>query len=92
MKLSPLQIQKLAEKVLAVWKTNQVATFKVDESQVLARAISAIKAEYDKESALEREVHKMLDQLEQSHQGQFERHKMFPLLKQKLAKEKKMIL
>lgn len=92
MKLTPLQIQKLAEKVLATWKSHNVLDFKVDEHKVLERAIAAVREEYDKEANLDRDVHKMLDQLEKSHGGQFERYKMFPLLKQKMAKERKIIL
>ena len=92
MKLTPLQIQKLAEKVLQAWKSQNVSEYKVDDHVVMERAVAAIKAEYEKEAELEREVHKMLDQLEKSHSGEFERYKMFPLLKQKLAKEKKVIL
>ena len=41
---------------------------------------------------IEKEVNKMLDQLERSHSGEFQRYKMYPILKQKLAKERKIIL
>lgn len=92
MKLTPLQIQKLTEKIFAAWKAHNVATFKADEKTALERAISAVRQDYEREADLEREVHKMLDQLEKSHGGQFERYKMYPLLKQKLAKERKIIL
>lgn len=92
MKLTPLQIQKLAEKIVSTWKAQNLATFKIDESKVVDRIALAIRADYDREAELDREVNKMLDQLERSHQGQFERYKMYPLLKQKMAKEKKVIL
>lgn len=87
-----MQIQKLAEKVLHAWNSQGVAVYKVDEKKVLERAILAVKTEYDREAELEKDVHKMLDQLEKSHGGEFERYKMYPLLKQKLAKERKLIL
>ena len=92
MKLTPLQIQKVAEKVLHLWKDHNLVTFKVDEKKVLERIIAAIREDYEREANLEKEVHKMLDQLEKSHSGQFERYKMYPLLKQKLAKERKIVL
>lgn len=92
MKLTPLQMQKLVEKIFEQWKKNNVITFKEDEKKVFARALEAIKAEYDKESALDLEVNKMLDQLERSNPGEFQRYKMYPILKQKLAKEKKVVL
>jgi hypothetical protein len=92
MKLSSPQIQVLAEKILTHWKKQNIAIFKEDEKKVLARAVEIIKEDYAREEALDREVHAMLDKLEESNPGEFQRYKMFPILKQKLAKEKKVIL
>jgi len=92
MRLSQLQLQRIAELVVQKWKKDQVVNFKVDEKQVLARAVQAIADEVQKEMDLDREVNKMLDQLEKSNPGEFQRFKMYPLIKQKLAKEKKVIL
>ncbi|MBX3016659.1 MAG: DUF507 family protein [Bdellovibrionaceae bacterium] len=92
MKLTPLQMQKLAEKVLAAWKANKVVTLKVDEPEVLRAAVAAVQLDYQREAALDVEVNKMLDQLERSNPGEFQRFKMFPMIKQKLAKERKIVL
>lgn len=92
MKLSPLQMQKLVEKVFDAWKTHQVVTFKEAEPKVLERAIREVKEDYRREAELDIDVNKMLDTLERSNPGEFQRYKMFPLLKQKLAKERKVIL
>ncbi|MBK9323219.1 MAG: DUF507 family protein [Bdellovibrionaceae bacterium] len=92
MKLSSQQIQVLAEKILNHWKKQNIVIFKEDEKKVLARAVEIIRADYAREEALEKEVNAMLDQLEKSNAGEFQRYKMFPILKQKLAKEKKVIL
>jgi len=92
MKLSSQQIQVLAEKILSHWKKQGVAIFKEDEKKVLSRAIEIIKEDYAREAALDKEVNTMLDQLERSNPGEFQRFKMFPILKQKLAKDKKVIL
>ena len=92
MKLTPLQMQKLTEKVFEAWKKNNVIVFKEDEKKVFARALEVIKADYERENQLDREVHTMLDKLEQTNSGEFQRYKMFPILKQKLAKDKKIIL
>lgn len=92
MKLTSPQIQALAQKVLAQWKKSNLAHLKVDEKVVLEKIESIVRGELQREVELEREVHAMLDQLERSHGGQFERHRMYPLLKNKLAKEKKVIL
>lgn len=92
MKLSTKQIQVLAEKVLNQWKKQNIISFKVDEKKVLEKIIQVITADYQREADLDREVNVMLDQLERQHSGEFQRFKMYPILKQKLAKEKKVIL
>lgn len=92
MKLSSQQIQVLAEKILTQWKKQNLVVFKEDEKIVLARVVELIKEDYDREAALDRDVNEMLDQLEKSNPGEFQRFKMFPILKQKLAKERKVIL
>lgn len=92
MKLSTKQIQVLAEKVLNQWKKQNIISFKVDEKKVLEKIIQVITADYQREADLDREVNMMLDQLERQHSGEFQRFKMYPILKQKLAKEKKVIL
>lgn len=92
MKLTTNQIQQLAENILDAWKKQNLVTFKVDEKKVLARAIEIIQKDYDRESQLDRDVNGMLDTLEKTNPGEFQRYKMFPILKQKLAKERKIIL
>ncbi len=92
MRLTQREFQKIAELVLKKWKKDQVVNFKVDEKAVLARAVKALAEDYQKELDLDREVNRMLDDLERSNAGQFQRFKMYPMLKQKLAKEKKVIL
>lgn len=91
MKLTASQIQRLSEKILNQWKSQNLITFKVDEKVVLQTIKDSIGVEIQKEIDLEKEVHGLMDHMEQ--QGQeFQRGKMFGLLKQKLAKEKKVIL
>jgi hypothetical protein len=92
MKLTPNQIQLLAEKILDHWKKQNLIEFKVDEKKVLARAAAIIQEDYDRETQLDRDVNAMLDQLERTNSGEFERYKMYPILKKKLAKERKLIL
>lgn len=92
MKLTPLQMQKLVEKIFDALKKQNIIQFKEDEKKVFARAIEAVKSEYQKEADLDKEVNQMLDQLERTNAGEFQRYKMYPILKQKLAKERKVIL
>ena len=74
------------------YKSLYIVTFKDVEQKVFARAVEVIKENYRKEEDLDREVQKMLDDLERSNGGEFQRYKMYPILKQKLAKERKIIL
>lgn len=92
MKLSSPQIQVLAEKILTHWKKQNVIIFKEDEKKVLARVIEIINEDYQREAQLDKDVNAMLDKLEETNSGEFQRYKMFPILKQKLAKERKVIL
>lgn len=92
MKLKDAQLEVIAQKVLENWKKSNLIQFRVEEKQVLSRMIESLKAELQKEADLEKEVNKMLDQLERTNSGDFQRYKMYPMLKQKMAKEKKVIL
>ncbi len=92
MKLTTNQLQAIVERVFKLWKQKNIATFKEDEKKVLSRGIELLKEELQKELDLDKEVMKKLDELEKSNPGEFQRHKMFPLMKAKLAKEKKVIL
>lgn len=92
MKLTTSQIQRLSEKILNQWKSQNLITFKVDEKVVLKTISDAIIGDLQKEEQLDRDVNALMDQMERQHEGQFQRHKMFPMLKQKLAKERKIVL
>jgi hypothetical protein len=92
MKLTPMQMQKLTEKVFSAWKKQNVIHFKEDEKKVFERALKAVRDDYQQEVDLEIEVNKMLEDLERKNPGSFQRGKMFHMLKQKLASERKIIL
>lgn len=92
MKLSTPQLQAIASKVLENWKQQNIVVFKADEKEVLARMNAVLKAELQKELDLDRDVNKKLDELERTNAGQFERYKMYPLLRKQMAKERKLIL
>lgn len=92
MKLTASQIQRLSEKILNQWKVQRLITFKADEKLVLQTIIDAVTNDFRREEQLDQDVNALMDQMERQHEGQFQRHKMFPMLKQKLAKERKIIL
>lgn len=92
MKLTPSQIQRLSEKILFQWKTQNLITFKVDEKIILQTIKDVITDNIRQEDLLDKEVLQMMNNLEAEHGADFQKGKMFPLLKQKMAKEKKFIL
>jgi hypothetical protein len=92
MKLTPLQMQRLVERVFTAWKKQNIIQFKEDEKKVFERALKAVKDDYQREMDLEKDVNLMLEDLERKNPGQFQRGKMFQMLKQKMASERKIIL
>lgn len=92
MKLSTTQLHAIASKVLETWKRQNIVVFKEDEKTVLARMNAILKAEVQKELDLDRDVNLKLDELERTNAGEFQRFKMFPLLRKQMAKERKLIL
>ena len=92
MKLSTTQLQMIATKVFESWKKNNVIVFKEDEKVVFERMLNILKVELQKELDLDRDVNKKLDELERTNPCEFQRFKMYPLLKKQMAKERKLIL
>lgn len=92
MKISDRQIKRMADAVLKSLKDQKVIHFKVKEEEVLERAAAIIRADFDREAELDKEVNRMMDELERQNPGEFQRYKMFPLLKRRLAKEKGIVL
>lgn len=77
---------------MAELKAHNIVTLKDKEEKILRRAEELVKADYARETELDREVEAMMDDLERKNPGEFQRYKMFPLLKKRLAKEKGVIL
>lgn len=73
-------------------KEHDVITFKDKEEAVFNRAVELVKSDFLKEQQLDEEVNQMMDDLERQNPGSFQRYKMFPLLKKRLAKEKGIVL
>lgn len=92
MKLTEKQMSRLAALVLGELEGQKQITYKVKPHEVHSRAVSLVKGDYQREADLDQEVHKMMDGLERKSPGEFQRYKMFPLLKKRLAKEKGIIL
>lgn len=82
----------MVRKVFEELKTANIMTVKAPEDKVFRRAVELIEKEYETEVMLDREVNKMLDDLERQNPNQFQRGKMFQMLKKRLAQEKGIIL
>ena len=92
MKSNEKLVQRLVQHVFKDLKAQNIVTFKEKEERVFQRACEILLQEYGREAELDRDVNRMMDELERQNPGQFQRFKMFPLLKKKLAKEKGIVL
>ncbi len=82
----------LGHLLLNEWQKHHAVELKVDQKEILSKIHSIISEELNKEKQLDEEVNLMLDNLEKTHSESFERYKMYPLLKKKLAQKKGIIL
>ncbi len=92
MKISEKQIVRMANAIFKGLKQQKVVEFKEKEEVVLQRAAAIIRGDFSREAELDQEVNRMMDDLERQNPGEFQRYKMFPMLKKRLAKEKGIIL
>lgn len=92
MKLTGIEIERMVRRVFDHLKSQNIMQFKESEDKAFRRAVELVQEEFDQEAALDAEVNKMLEDLERQNPNSFERYKMFPLIKRKLAKQKGIIL
>lgn len=92
MKLQPTQIDRLVRNVFDRLKEQELVEFKKPEKEVFDRAVALVTADFRREDDLVKEVYQMMDELEKQSPGGFDRRKMFPLLKARLAKQKGIVL
>lgn len=92
MRLNTFQIESLGKKILNELAEKNIVTFRSGKEEAVRRAIEIITEDYQMEQELETEVNKALDRLESQGTDGFDRHKMFKMMKQKMAEEKRMVL
>jgi hypothetical protein len=92
MKISEKQMKRMADAIIQSLKEQKVIQFKEKEEMVRERATALIRSDFAREAELDREVNRMMDDLERQNPGEFQRFKMFPMLKRRLAKEKGIVL
>jgi len=93
MRLKDEQIARLAEKVLGDLERALLVEQKQGRGGVLAGIKSAIAEDLKQEENLERDAEALLEQTLKATGGQgIDRHKMLRMIKEKLAKERKIVL
>jgi hypothetical protein len=89
------QIARLAERILADLTTADLVRLKRERGAVVAGIRDAISADIKTEAALEKDAENLLEQTLRSMgnaAGGIDRHKMLRMIKEKLAKERKIVL
>lgn len=92
MKMTQNHIDSLVRRVLLGLEQKKLVSFNKSKEAILARGKEIIMKDLEKESQLDQEVMRMLDDIEKQQTDQFERHRMFKMLKKKVAEEKGIIL
>ncbi|WP_263630718.1 DUF507 family protein [Geomonas agri] len=93
MRLKDEQIARLAEKVLGDLERAQLVQQKQGRGAVLTGIKAAIAKDVKQEEDLERDAEALLEQTLKAVGGQgIDRHKMLKMIKDKLAKERKIVL
>jgi hypothetical protein len=93
-RLKDEQIGRLAEKVLADLTADGLITLRKERGAVLAGIKEAVRADIMAEESLEKDAAALMEQALRSMRGgaEIDRHKMLRMIKEKLAKERKIVL
>ena len=95
MRLKEDQIARLAERILTDLTTASLASLKKERGSVLSAIREVIAADMQGEAALEKDAETLLEQtLRSMGRGavDIDRHKMLRMIKEKLAKDRKIVL
>lgn len=92
MKLSPNQMNKIAVEVFKEVSATDKLEVNLDKEKFKSIISNVLKQNIEDEKVLDQSVNDMMDTLEKQNPGGFERYKMFPLLKKKLAEQKGFVL
>jgi hypothetical protein len=94
MRLREEQIARLAEQVLISLDHDGLITLKVERGKVLAAIKNAVAADIRQEADLEKDAERLLEQTLRSMGGggDIDKPKMLRMVKEKLAKERKIVL
>lgn len=93
MRLKTHEIERLARSIIDTLHTRKLFIAKVELPQLRQRVIDIMQANMEAEVKLEAEVKAMMGQFEaQIQRGEVEYHRMYQMIKTKLAKERKFVL
>jgi hypothetical protein len=94
MRLKDEQVDRLAERVLSDLSSAEMIILKKERGVVLSGIKEAVRADLMAEEVLERDATALLEQTLRSMRGgpDIDRHKMLRMIKEKLAKERKIVL
>ncbi len=93
MRLTPEQIEKISKMILENLKQKELITFKADEGIVLKRIIEIFTGDMKAEDDLDREVENIMKQYQNEiDKGRMDYRKMFSMIKNKLVKERGIVL
>jgi hypothetical protein len=94
MKIKPEQAERLAEQILKSYRAKELIVLKAQESAVRTKIKNIIVQNFHEEEVIEEEARKMLASHagEVRQAGDMDQHKMFLLIKQKLAQKKGFVL
>lgn len=94
MKIKPEQANKLAEQILKSYRAKDLIVLKAQENEVRTRIKNIVVQNFHEEEVIEEEAREVLashaGQVRQA--GEMDQHKMFLLIKQKLAQKKGFVL
>ena len=94
MKIKPEQADKLAEQILKSYRSKELIVFKAQDSAVRSKIKEIIMQNFRDEEVIEQEAREMLASHagEVKQAGEMDQHRMFLLIKQKLAEKKGFVL
>ena len=94
MRLKKEQIERLSDIIFSDLETAQLISLKTDKKQILETIRGVIINDMKSEEDLEKEAERILDQTLRATGGgtEIDRHKMLRMIKEKLAKERNIVL
>ena len=88
MKMTQAQIDSLVRRVLGGLESKNLITFNKTKEAIFAKGSDVLHGDFAKEAELDKEVMAMIDHMEQEQGDNFDRHKMFLMMKRKIADER----